>query len=400
MIRVLRILNRFNLGGPTYNAAYLTRYLPPEFETLLVGGQNDPTEKNSEFIPNELGIKPVILDQMRRKISLRHDISAFLELKKIIEQYRPHIVHTHASKAGALGRMAASALKVPVILHTFHGHVFDSYFSQLKAGLYKNIERRLASVSTGIIAISEAQKYDLSQKYQICNEEKIKVITLGFDLSRFRENQQGKRHEFRKRFNIEDDELAIGIVGRLVPIKNHGLFMEAMAIVQQKTRKKLRAFIIGDGESRKHIEQKARTLELDYLNWHARQGKAFLTLTGWITEMDKVNAGLDVVALTSLNEGTPVSLIEAQAAGRPIVSTNVGGIGNVVLPEKTALLCNTRNPSDFAERILQITENDNLRFELGKEGWKHVEEKFHYKRLVNDMAGYYHELLTKQGHSV
>lgn len=400
MIRVLRILNRFNLGGPTYNAAYLTRYLPPEFETLLVGGQNDPSEKNSEFIPNELGVEPVIIDQMRRKVSIRHDLAAFLELKKIIKQFRPHIVHTHASKAGALGRIAASTLKVPVILHTFHGHVFDSYFSQLKSGFFKIIERRLARISTGIIAISEAQKYDLSHRYQICTKEKIKVIPLGFDLSRFRENQLKKRHEFRKKYNIEDDELAIGIVGRLVPIKNHDLFLDAMAIVQQQTGKKLRAFIIGDGESRKHIEQKARDLDLDYLNWSDGHGKAFLTLTGWITEMDKVNAGLDIVTLTSLNEGTPVSLIEAQAAGRPIVSTHVGGIADVVLPEKTALLCNSRNPSDFAKRILQITENDNLRFELGKEGWKHVEKKFHYQRLVNDMATYYHNLLTNVTHSV
>jgi len=397
MIRVLRILNRFNLGGPTYNAAYLTRYLPSEFETLLVGGKNDPSEKNSEFIPNQLGIKPVILHQMRRKISLNDDLVAYQEIRKIVQEYKPHIVHTHASKAGALGRMAASTLKVPIILHTFHGHVFDAYFSHLKANFYKNIERRLAGISTGIIAISEAQKNDLSNKYRICPEEKIRVIPLGFDLSRFRENQQEKRLAFRAKYGIAENEIAIGIVGRLVPIKNHDLFLEAMDIVRKRSNNKIRFFIVGDGESRTHIEQKARQLQIEYSDWPNEQKNTFLTFTGWITEMDQVNAGLDIIALTSLNEGTPVSLIEAQAAGRPIVSTNVGGIGNVVIPGKTALLCKSHSPTDFAENLLQLTEDELLRKELGKEGWMHVHEKFHYQRLVDDMAGYYHELLRKKG---
>jgi glycosyltransferase involved in cell wall biosynthesis len=396
MIRVLRILNRFNLGGPTYNAAYLTRYLPPEFETLLLGGKNDPSEKNSEFIPNQLGINPVILHEMRRKISLPNDVLAYRHIRKIMQEFQPHIVHTHASKAGALGRLAAHSLKVPIILHTFHGHVFDAYFSHLSANFYKNIERRLARLSTGIIAISEAQKYDLSHKYEICPENKIRVIPLGFDLSRFRENQEEKRAAFRQNYQIADDEIAIGIIGRLVPIKNHNLFLEALKILKEKSSSKVRAFIVGDGESRHHIEQKASSLNINYTDWKVDRKKTFLTFTGWITEMDQVNAGLDIIALSSLNEGTPVSLIEAQAAGKPIVSTNVGGIGNVVVPGKTALLTHNLNPADFSEKLLMLTENEKLRTEMGKGGWEMVSKKFHYQRLVNDMASFYHELLEKK----
>lgn len=396
MIRVLRILNRFNLGGPTYNAAYLTRYLPPEFETMLLGGKNDPSEKNSEFIPNQLGIKPVILEEMRRKISLKNDLVAYRQIRQIMEEFNPHIVHTHASKAGALGRLAASSLKVPVVLHTFHGHVFDAYFSHLKASFYKNVERRLARLSTGIIAISEAQKYDLSHKYKICPEEKIRVIPLGFDLSRFRESQPEKRKIFREKYLIADDEIAIGIVGRLVPIKNHDLFLEALKILQEKSGSKIRAFIVGDGESRHHIEQKARYLGLEFTDWNTKPQKAFLTFTGWITEMDLVNAGMDIIALSSLNEGTPVSLIEAQAAGKPIVTTNVGGIGNVVVPDKTAFLTASNDAAGFADKLLLLIENRELRNQMGNGGWEMVGQKFHYQRLVDDMATYYYELLDKK----
>ncbi|MBW6496935.1 MAG: glycosyltransferase [Bacteroidales bacterium] len=397
MIRVLRILNRFNLGGPTYNAAYLTRYLPPEFETMLLGGKNDPTEKNSEFIPNQLGIKPLILDDMRRELSAQSDWRAYRQIRQIMKDFQPHIVHTHASKAGALGRMAANSLKVPIILHTFHGHVFDAYFSHLKASFYKSVERRLASLSTGIIAISDAQQFDLSHKYKICPEEKIRVIPLGFDLSRFRENQTEKRKAFREKHLIADDEIAIGIVGRLVPIKNHDLFLEALKILKGKSGSKIRAFIVGDGESRTHIEHKARQLDLDFTDWNTRPQKAFLTFTGWITEMDQVNAGMDIIALSSLNEGTPVSLIEAQAAEKPIVSTNVGGISNVVVPDKTAFLTASNDPSGFAEKLLLLAKNGELRKQMGDGGWAMVGQKFHYQRLVDDMSAYYFELLDKKG---
>jgi glycosyltransferase involved in cell wall biosynthesis len=395
MPRVLRILNRFNLGGPTYNAAYLTKYLAPEFETLLVGGQNDASEKNSEYIVTNLGIKPLILPQMHREISPVLDYQALRQLKIIIREFKPDIVHTHASKAGALGRQAAISCKVPVIIHTFHGHVFDSYFSRWKASFYKNLERMLAKKSTGIIAISDIQKEDLTVKYKICSPDKVKVIPLGFDLNKFREDSDLKRNEFRQKYQIENDEIAIGIIGRLVPIKNHSLFLEAFKILQSQSSKKVRAFIIGDGECMQHIQQKALELGIEFVNGAEPYKKAPLTFTSWLTDMDKVNAGMDIIALTSLNEGTPVSLIEAQASGKPIVSTNVGGISNVVIPGKTALLSCSNKPEEFAQRLLELTDNDTLRQEFSDNGWDFVKNKFHYTRLVKDMAEYYYELLSK-----
>src|ERR1019366_4191657 len=157
MFRVLRLINRFNLGGPTYNVTYLSKFLGPEFETKLVGGMKDASEASSEHIPEQYGLKPIIIEKMKRSINPANDIAAYNSIKKIIKEYKPHIVHTHASKAGFLGRMAAISCKVPVVLHTFHGHVFHSYFDNIQTAVYKNIERYLASKSTALIAISEKQ---------------------------------------------------------------------------------------------------------------------------------------------------------------------------------------------------------------------------------------------------
>ena len=161
MPRVLRIINRFNLGGPTFNAAYLTKYLQPEFETKLIGGLKDESEDNSEFIVQDLGLEYLIVENMRRSINIRKDWKAYQQIVEIIKSFKPDIVHTHASKAGFLGRLAAIQEKVPVIVHTFHGHVFHSYFGKFKSYVYKLIERYLAKRSSMIIAISDEQKREL-----------------------------------------------------------------------------------------------------------------------------------------------------------------------------------------------------------------------------------------------
>jgi glycosyltransferase involved in cell wall biosynthesis len=393
MPRILRILNRFNLGGPTYNAAYLTKYMPDAYETLLVGGMNDPSEKNSEFIVNQLGIQPLVIRQMRREISPLKDFRAYDEIGRIIKEFKPHIVHTHASKAGALGRLAAIRHGVPVVVHTFHGHVFDAYFNQYKASVYKNIERFLAKRSSGIIAISENQKTDLAEKYKICNPDKIRVIPLGFELDHFRENQEENRRVFREKYQLDDHEIALGIVGRVVPIKNHLMFLKALKIIQEQGRVRVRAFIIGDGESRQVIERSASQMGLDHTFWPKEGRRADLTFTGWITRMDQVNAGLDIVALTSLSEGTPVNLIEAQAAGKPVVSTQVGGVENVVIPGHTALLVEKNDHESMAEKISTLAANHDLRKEFSQRGWEHVIGKYHFTRLISDMTDYYEELL-------
>ena len=395
MPRILRIINRFNLGGPTYNAVYLSKYLAPEFETMLVGGAKEESEGTSEYMAHNLGLNPIVIPEMRRALNPVLDYKAYQKIKDIITEFKPDIVHTHASKAGAIGRMAAYNLKVPVILHTFHGHVFDAYFSKLSSAFYKNIERYLAKKSTRIIAISEIQKYDLGNKYSICSEDKIEVIPLGFDLQRFQDNIAEKRAHFRKQYKIENNEIAIAIIGRLVPIKNHNLFLNAIKFVSSRTAKKFRVFIVGDGESKQSIQAQAKAQALSFTEKMEESNSNLITFTSWIKDVDCVIAGVDIVALTSLNEGTPVSLIEAQAGNKPIISTNVGGIENVVIPGRTALLSESNDLAGISENLLKVIEDDDLRKKLSLEGWSHVKEKFHFTRLVEDTKNLYYRLLKQ-----
>lgn len=392
-IKILRIINRFNLGGPTFNAAYLTKYMGDEFETLLIGGEKDETEESSTFILDSLELKPTIILEMKREIGFKEDKIAYKKLKEIIKEFQPDIVHTHASKAGTLGRMAAYKCKVPVIVHTFHGHVFHSYFGKSKTIFYKNIERYLAKKSTKIIAISEIQKNELTEQHKICDKSKVAVVPLGFDLNKFQEDYELKRNDFRKYYLLDDDEIAIGIIGRLVPIKNHGLFLEAINQLLKKSTKKIRVFIIGDGEEKENLIQYCKELKLDITEFNQQAKKATITFTSWIKNVDWANAGLDIVALSSLNEGTPVSLIEAQAANNPIVTTNVGGVENVILKDKTGFIVPSEDVKAFSEALLKLVEKNILRLQMAEKGWEFVKEKFHYERLVKDMRQLYFSLL-------
>ena len=394
MSRVLRIHNRLAIGGPVLNAAYLTKYMSPEFETLLVVGEKEDHEKSAEPLIKELGIDYVTIRGMGRSVNPRYDFSAYQQLRRLIKSYKPDIVHTHAAKPGALGRLAASAEEVPVILHTFHGHVFHSYFNSVKTKLFIKAERYFAKKSDAIIAISEQQKKELALQFKIAPEEKFRVIPLGFDLDRFRELQNEKRKNFRSEFDLEDDDVAIGIIGRLVPVKNHALFLKAARHVIDRSSKKIKAFIIGDGETRKDLERMAQEINIPFSTEHSSEHNHPLIFTSWRSDVDIVNAGLDIICLTSFNEGTPVSLIEAQASNKPIVSTRVGGIADIVREGETALLSNVEDTDGFCDHLLQLVQDEGLRKQMGENSHLHVMSRFSYQRLVKDMSQLYYELLS------
>jgi glycosyltransferase involved in cell wall biosynthesis len=393
MPRVLRIINRLNLGGPTFNAAYLTKFMEPEFETLLVSGMKDAAEESSEFIVKNLDLHPVYMPEMYRELNPFRDYKSYYKLRKIIDEFKPDIVHTHAAKAGAVGRLAAIHSGVPVVLHTFHGHVFHSYFGSVKTRMFLEIERYLAKRTTKIIALSELQRDELVNEFKIAPKDKFAIVPLGFDLSRFETDKENKRKSFRAKYNILEDEIAIGIVGRLVPIKNHELFLNAIHLVAQRTQRKIRVFIIGDGELRANIEAMATKLGLKFDNTNPTAPN-LLTFTSWIKEIDVSNAGMDIIALTSKNEGTPVSLIEAQASGKPIVSTTVGGIENIVLENVTALLSPKDDVEAFAQNLLKLIEDDYYRLKIAQDGSDFVRQKFSHHRLCSDMSNLYNSLLA------
>lgn len=387
MPKVLRIINRFNIGGITYNVSYLSKYLAPEYETMLVGGPEEEGEDSSLFIPESLGLKPIVLKQFQREINLKADYAAYKEIKKIIKEFKPDIVHTHASKAGAIGRLAAISCKVPVIIHTFHGHVFHSYFGKLKTNFYKIIERYLAKKSTAIIAISQIQKQELSETFQIASKNKIYVVPLGFDLTKFKNNKDENRKKFREKYNLSESQIAIGIIGRLAPIKNHDLFIESIAFLKENKVSNIKAFVIGDGETKQKIKDTCIKNNVSYSE--NPKDEVDVIFTSWITNIDFALHGLDIVALTSLNEGTPVSIIEAQAAGKFVVSTNVGGIKDVLHPN-CGLLSEVNDKNAFFMNLLKACKLESI---TAEEGVDWAMSKFSYIRLVSDMSDLYKRLL-------
>ena len=299
-------------------------------------------------------------------------------------------MHTHASKAGAVGRLAAIHCKVPIIVHTFHGHVFHSYFGKLKTSFYLFIERWLAKRSTAIVAISKKQKQELSEVFRISAPEKMHVVPLGFDLTRFTQNKEENRRSFRATYALADHEIAIGIIGRLAPVKNHRLFVEAIAHLKKEGISNFKAFVIGDGETKQEIMACCQEMGVSYSEQPA--DAVDLVFTSWIKNVEWALHGLDIVALTSLNEGTPVSIIEAQAAGKYVVATNVGGIEDVLHPDcglLSAVEERERYFSNLAMACRQLAGHQK-QAEAGIE-WSL--SRFSYSRLVADMSHLYSTLI-------
>lgn len=394
MPKVLIIVNRFNIGGQVSNAAIIAKYLPKEYETLIIGGDIEPDEDSSIYWLEELELKPLIIPEMKREINYKQDKLALKRVKEIIAEFKPDIVHTHAAKAGAIGRIAAKQMGVPVIIHTYHGHVFHSYFGKLKTSFYKSVERYLARKSSKIIVLSKEQQKEIVEEHKICPKEKTEIIPLGFDLSKFNSNQEEKRKSFRETYQINDDTVCVGIIGRLTSIKNHHFFIDVVEkVIQSKPKQSIKFFIIGDGELMSELQKICKKKNISFETPTNKNKDASIVFTSWIKEIDWTLAGLDIVALTSKNEGTPVSLIEAQAACKPIISTNVGGIKDIIIENETGFLTHKEDIDTFAMKLLTLIENKDLRKTMGEKGKQSIQKSFGYKRLINDIDNLYKKLL-------
>ena len=248
----------------------------------------------------------------------------------------------------------------------------------------------MARKSTKIVAISNIQKQELCEKFKVAPCEKFEVVPLGFDLERFQINHPERRRAFRAKYGLNQEDLVIGIIGRLVPIKNHHLLIQAFAEVKAKTQKTLKLIIIGDGEIRDELQRFSSSQNLNISNSTAV--KSDVVFTSWITDIESALPGLDIVALSSFNEGTPVSLIEAQAANVPVISTRVGGIEDIVLEGETAVLSENNNLEEFSTKLLDLVEDDSLRRRMKIKGFKHVYERYSYTTLCSNMSTLYASL--------
>lgn len=395
MPKILRILNRLNVGGPTYNVAYLSRYLDGKYETQVLAGHKEPDEGSSEYMLKDLGVSYEYVPHMYRSISPLKDYRAYRFIKRFVKKYKPAIVHTHAAKAGVLGRLAAyhNPNRPKAIIHTYHGNVFDGYFSPFKTKVFLAIERYLCGISTAIVAISEAQKNDLVNKYRIVEADKVHVIRLGFDLSRFTEDPSEKRKAFRSFYGLGNDEIVISITGRLAPIKNHGLLIEAINIIKRKNPAlKFKLFVVGDGELMEQTIAAVRQTGLSFCRYGDDNYNADIIFTSWRKDIDVINAGSDIIALTSLNEGTPVSIIEGMASQKPVICTNVGGVKDVVTDGVNGFLCSL-DAEQYAQRLEELIANKGIRESFGIKGRDFALQNYSYDRLLSEIEDLYTYLL-------
>ena len=397
-IKVLRIYSRINLGGPVYNVAYLSKYLAPEFETKILLGPALTDEATANHLLDELKLDYTIIEEMKRSVNPFQDIKSILKVRRIIKDFKPDIVHTHTAKAGAIGRLAAWSCGVPVIIHTFHGHVFHSYFSKPVSWAVKIFERFLAKLSTIIITISEIQKHEIGTTYKIAGEKKIRIVPLGLDLDKFISNKEEKRKRFRETYNLKDDELAMALIGRFAPVKNHVLFFESLKILKENYPadfEKTVVFLIGDGNLKIKFQEMLTSYNISFSEGSRTFMGGGVVFTSWIKQVENVMTGLDIVLLTSHNEGTPLSLIESQAAGVPVISTRVGGVENVVVHNKTGIIVPSGNAASLTEAIVTLIEKKDERIKMGHAASVWAHSKFSYRRLVSDMRAVYESELDK-----
>lgn len=386
-IKVMRIIARLNIGGPAIQAITLTQELERfGYQTRLVRGVEDPDEGNMDYLAAQRGVAPTLISSMRRDPGVG-DVLAVLRLVLLMWRDRPAIVHTHAAKGGTLGRVAALIAfplrrRRPVLIHTYHGHSLTGYFSSRTAGFYRLVEKLLARRTDVLLAVSTEVRDDLVG-LGVAPASQFRVMPLGFDLSPFTSDvdRAARRATLRAQWGIGDEELVVTLIARLVPIKRVDRFL-AVAL-QLAERPHVRFVVVGDGELRDELMASQDAVALgERLVW-----------AGFRRDIPDVCFASDIVMLTSDNEGTPVSLIEAQAAGVPVVATEVGGVRSVVLDRASEF---THAPDDLrglSSAVRELLQSRDLRAARGAEGRDYVTRLFTLQRLVADHRTLYEELL-------
>jgi glycosyltransferase involved in cell wall biosynthesis len=328
-------------------------------------------------------VQPNIIPEIVTAFRLApRDAIALLKLYSLIRRERPHIVHTHTAKAGFLGRIAARLAGVPVIVHTFHGHVLNGYYGPVKNWLLRRIEQALATITDRLVTVSEQVKAELVA-HGVARADRITVIPLGFDLDPFLDSNV-LRGEFRREMGVGDEVGLVGIVGRLFPIKNHRLFLDAAAKIAAENP--ARFVIVGDGALRSALEQQARDLGL--LNR--------VLFTGWRRDLPRIYADLDVLAVSSDNEGTPVSAIEAMAAGCSVVATRVGGLPDLITDSTIGRLVPPRNATALANAVLDLLRRPDTARRMGRNATEAVRQRFTLTRLISDVDRLYSQLVAEK----
>ena len=386
-IKVLRVIARLNVGGPALHVAYLTAGLADRgYDTTLVAGTLAPGEESMASIAERRGVKIEQLDALHREVGLLRDARAILRLARIIRRERPTILHTHTAKAGAVGRIAAllaGRARPPIIVHTFHGHVLRGYFGPLRTLVFRTVERGLARISTVLIAVSPEVKDDLV-RLRVAPASKFVVVRLGIELDERVGGEDSARAETRRQLGLGPDAFIVGWVGRMTAVKRTD---DVARTLKKLVHRGVDAYLclVGDGPDREHLEHYAHDLGVI---------RRCLFL-GYQEDVARFYEAFDALLLPSVNEGTPVSVIEALAAGRPAVATRVGGTPDVVRDGVDGFLVDVGDTDALAERLAELAADPERRTRMGNSGREHVRGRYAVDRLVDDVDELYRSLLAK-----
>jgi len=387
--KVLRIIARLNVGGPALHCVLLSEKLNSEFETTLVSGNVAVGEEDfiKLFQIQADGYQMIKLPELYRQIRIWGDLKALWALIRLIRKERPDIVHTHTAKAGFLGRIAAILTGVPVVVHTFHGHVLRGYFSQRVSKLIRQAERWLAMGTSAIITLSPQLKKELSEDFRIARPEKFRIIPLGRNLKPFLEMPR-KHGKLYQEFKISPETYLMGIIGRLVPIKDHSTLFAACALLPKDQPWKL--LVIGEGPLRDSLTEEVRRLGL----------ADRILFTGWRQDLETIYSDLDLSIISSINEGTPLSLIESFAAGCPAVATEVGGVADLFTGRQLQVchegrLVPKEDPESLATAIGEMISNPQYRVQMSQAARERA-KAFTDEELAKRMRALYHELLANK----
>jgi glycosyltransferase involved in cell wall biosynthesis len=374
------------MGGPALHVAYLTAGLAKRgYETTLVAGSLARGEDSMAFVADELGIEVERIEELHREISPLRDAVAIVRLARAIRRVRPHILHTHTAKAGAVGRLAAllaGDARPPIVVHTFHGHVLRGYFDPLRTAGFRLLERWLATKTTALVAVSPQVRDDLVS-LGVAPRERFVVVRVGIELEQRVAAERDGRGESRRVLGIAPDRFAVGWIGRMTGVKRTDDVLRAFRRLRDRGVDACLC-MIGDGPDRPAVERRAHELGL-------MRDTLFL---GYQEEVAPFYAAFDAMILPSINEGTPVSAIEALAAGRPVVATRVGGVPDVVREGEDGFLVEPGDVDALAERLARLAADPELRARLGAAGRARVVPRYSVERLVDDIDLLYRSLLA------
>ena len=380
-IRLVRIFSRLNVGGPSLHVIHLAAGLAPHgYDTRLVVGRESEREGSLLDLALARGVNVLALPGLGRDIRPLGDLRALFALWRLLRRFRPHVVHTHTAKAGVLGRLAAFAARVPVVVHTYHGHVLRGYFGRITNAAFRAIERALGALTSTLVTVSDSVKDDLVA-LGIAPAHRIRVVPLGLELDALA--GELPRGGLRREAGLADDAPLVGLVGRLVPIKDVPTFLGAARLLLDR-RPDVRFSLVGDGDDRSALESEARALGItDAVRFH-----------GWRRDLPAVYGDLDVVVNCSRNEGTPVALIEALAACRPVVATAVGGTPDLLGQGAYGTLVAAGDAAALAAAIEAALADPAGARERARAGRAHVLARHGVPRLLRDLDGLYRELLA------